>query len=270
MTLEFDDILDAPVETDLSKPPLPDPYSNAPLWEGNQDEIEGLGGFEDQLVKSLGKDYGKTTKECLAFIRKQNTSGSRSWYRMCLSLARQSRGLPGVYPDAQTAWSAAIDKHPTRTNVFRNVPRGAPLFYKGGTWGHVATYAGRTKDQVHICWSNDAKVRGGVSLVPIDFFEKHWGYPLLGWTGDLNGYNLKLSDIDRPQGAPLPRPDKDDPKKPKPIHEDRLDRLKDWRRGLQDGAHDARSNNQDRRLKVLQFRLKVINNLIERERDKKK
>ena len=255
---EFSDIGEAPILTQSNLPALPNPYEG-PEWDGNQDFIDE--GFEKQLVASLMAKVtptGRATPPTLKWLHGQHDDKGTEWYRRCLSLARQARALPGVYPDAQSAWDSAHRKHPLNEASFRNVPRGAPLFFRGGEWGHVATYAGRTKDQIHVCWSNDAYVRGGVSLVPVDFFSKNWGFELLGWTEDLNGYDLKLPSVERGQGKPLPDQDKND--KPAVLNKDRLVRLKDWRDNLAKAHHRAIGQHHMRVARSLEFRLKIVQN----------
>jgi len=139
------------------------------------------------------------TPTTLRFCRAQHDDGSDKWYRMCLSLARQARGLPGRYASAWEAWEAADRKHPVDSAQvdWSMVPRGAPLFYRGGEYGHVATFIGVTKCGP-LCWSNDAGGHGKVSMVNPLWFEPHWQHYLVGYTADLNGYDLPLRIPDPP------------------------------------------------------------------------
>jgi hypothetical protein len=78
-------------------------------------------------------------------------------------------------------------KHPND----RNPPVGAPVFYMGGDYGHIAicTAPGRIR-------STDCQGAGKVSEVNLDWPEKAWGYPYLGWTGDLSKVALPLGEED--------------------------------------------------------------------------
>ena len=103
---------------------------------------------------------------------------------MCLQWVRSKCWLLGSYfPDAITAWNGAEFKHPGD----RTPPLGAPLFYRGGQYGHVVI--ARAEDMR----STDCTSTGRVSPAAIGWVEDHWGYTYLGWTGDLNGVRLPLT-----------------------------------------------------------------------------
>lgn len=86
-------------------------------------------------------------------------------------------------PDAITSWEWAIDKHPND----RNPPPGAPVYYRGGRHGHIAISVGGGRIR-----STDCHSAGMVSEQGLDWPEKAWGYPYLGWTGDLSKVMLPL------------------------------------------------------------------------------
>jgi hypothetical protein len=87
-------------------------------------------------------------------------------------------------PDAITSWEWALQKHPND----RNPPVGAPVYYRGGNYGHIAicTAPGRIR-------STDCQGAGKVSEVALSWPEQAWGYPYLGWTGDLSKADLPLA-----------------------------------------------------------------------------
>ena len=132
--------------------------------------------------------------ETLAWLRGQAESPSQSWYQLCLGLVRAARGVDGKYASALQAWNGAEDKHPLNANTvnWSKVPIAAPLFYRSATYGHVVTFVGVTKNGP-MCWTNDVVGRGKVSMASPLWFISHWGQPLLGWTGDLNGFDLGLA-----------------------------------------------------------------------------
>ena len=90
-------------------------------------------------------------------------------------------------PDAITSWEWATLKHPDD----RDPPIGAPVHYRGGQYGHIAicTAPGRIR-------STDCQSSGKVSEVALNWPEKAWGYPYLGWTGDLSKQPLPLQGED--------------------------------------------------------------------------
>lgn len=140
----------------------------------------------------------RNTADTLAWLRDQHDNPTQSWYRLCLSVTRQARGIDGVYPRAYDAWIGAHQKHPlTPSANWHDVPRGAPVFYKGPpdadgiVYGHIVTYFGVTQNGP-LVWSNDVVGQGKMNMVSPLWFLSHWGHTLLGWTGDLNGVDLHL------------------------------------------------------------------------------
>lgn len=88
-----------------------------------------------------------------------------------------------LYGSAIEAWNGARLKHPGD----RTPPLGAPLYYRGGKYGHAVIFVGGNDMR-----STDCRSRGQVSDEAISWVERNWGYTYLGWTGDLNGVELPL------------------------------------------------------------------------------
>jgi hypothetical protein len=97
----------------------------------------------------------------------------------CLQQVREWWGVPSKYPSAISAWRNARYKY---SGV---PPKGAPVFYSGGQYGHVAFSLGNGYVR-----STDAAGTGRVGTVPLNWFKANWGYTYLGWTRDLNGVTL--------------------------------------------------------------------------------
>jgi hypothetical protein len=139
----------------------------------------------------------RNTADTLAWLRSQHDQPTQSWYRLCLSVTRQARGIDGLFPRAYDAWVGAKEQHPlTPSADWHEVPRGAPVFYKGPLedgveFGHIVTYFGVTQAGP-LVWSNDVVAHGKMNMVSPLWFISHWGHTLLGWTGDLNGVDLHL------------------------------------------------------------------------------
>lgn len=100
----------------------------------------------------------------------------------CLREVRECFAVDALYMDAAQAWEQAKHKH--RTSDPREVPRGAPVFWTGGSedHGHIAIGTGWGR-----CWSTDILRPGYFDRVPIDLIRDKWGMRLVGWTNDLNG-----------------------------------------------------------------------------------
>lgn len=125
----------------------------------------------------------RTRADAITWGRRQVTNPSQTWLALCLSFVRQAFGLPALYPSATAAWEGAALKH--RTTSPGSIPAGVPVFFKGGRFGHVVLSLGGG-----LCLSNDVVRRGRIDVVRIADITKAWGYPVLGWTGDLNGRSL--------------------------------------------------------------------------------
>jgi len=107
---------------------------------------------------------------------------------MCLKYVRTWWEVGSLYASAIEAWNGARFKHPGD----RTPPNGAPLFYRGGNYGHIVI-----ADIHHQgCRSTDCQSSGRVSDEDIAWTERTWGYEYLGWTEDLNGVTLPLGDED--------------------------------------------------------------------------
>lgn len=151
----------------------------------------------------------EASKEASALSRLQVAAPTEDWTRLCLRFVRKMWGLPMVYGTAREAWQKAEKKHPY-TNV-HDIPHGAPVFSRPvgdetGAW-HVFIAGGYWKEKkngrivsTRIFRSNDIKEIGSIHPVEISTFVERWGHEILGWTEDLNGYDL---DLPKPPSALL-------------------------------------------------------------------
>lgn len=107
---------------------------------------------------------------------------------MCQKFIRgEAWHLGSLYGSAIDAWYGAMHKHPED----RNPPLGAPMFYKGGQYGHIVINTGQNDIR-----STDCPSSGQVSEAATDWPVNHWGQDYLGWTEDLNGVMLPLDKDD--------------------------------------------------------------------------
>lgn len=141
------------------------------------------------------------TKEALHFLHVEDVQNDSSWYRKCLSLQRQARGLPAVYP---TAMSAALAT-PESERVYKkeDLRRGMVAYCYNpdipGTAGHIFAINGGRKSGGLLTTTNDAEAAGYVSVVPFEFYERVWGHKFQFGATCLNGYDF--SDFNK---APEP------------------------------------------------------------------
>jgi hypothetical protein len=94
---------------------------------------------------------------------------------------------PSLYGSAQEAWNGSRQKHPGD----RTPPKGAPVYYSGGNYGHAVIAVGNGQIR-----STDCTSASDISEVGLDWPERAWGYQYLGWTGDINGVDLPLGGKD--------------------------------------------------------------------------
>lgn len=88
------------------------------------------------------------------------------------------------YPDAFGQWLNAKKRHSGK-----DISIGAPVYYKGGAHGHVVLYVGNGMVR-----STDAGGPGVMATVPLEWFERAWGYKYLGWSEDLGGLDIEFEN----------------------------------------------------------------------------
>lgn len=118
-----------------------------------------------------------------------NANGYTSYaVGMCLQWVRgPCWEIGSFYGSAIDAWNGAKYKHPGD----RNPPKGAPCFYRGGSYGHIVIADGNGMR------STDCQSSGRVSHAALAWPETAWGDDYLGWTEDLNGVRLPLGTTDK-------------------------------------------------------------------------
>ena len=114
------------------------------------------------------------------------TAAKSSTYNVpghCLQWAREQADIPSKYVDAATAWHHATGRRPAD----RNPPRGAAVYWTGGSrgYGHIAISLGNGKVR-----SSDAGGTGEVATVPIRHISAEWNLRYAGWANSINGYRI--------------------------------------------------------------------------------
>jgi hypothetical protein len=104
---------------------------------------------------------------------------------MCLVFVRTQFGVPAHFGSAAEAWRGAKFKHPVDSGM--QVPRGAPVFWTGGSkgFGHIAIGTGNGR-----CWSSDAGGAGKTAKVNIDELTDRFNITFQGWAEDINGVHV--------------------------------------------------------------------------------
>jgi hypothetical protein len=103
----------------------------------------------------------------------------------CLVFVRTAFGVSAGFPSAADAWRGAKLKHPVESGM--QVPRGAPVFWTGGShgFGHIAIGTGNGR-----CWSSDAGGPGRTAKVSIDELTDRFNISFQGWAEDINGVHV--------------------------------------------------------------------------------
>lgn len=115
----------------------------------------------------------RSAREAAEFFRHKYTNRVNK----CLGEVQSAYQVPvHMYPSAINQWYNAKHKH----HGDRHPPIGAPVYYSGGRYGHVAIYVGNG-----LVRSTDAGGAGRMATVTHDWFRTHWGYSYLGWSGDI-------------------------------------------------------------------------------------
>lgn len=128
----------------------------------------------------------RTPAQAIAFARRTRTFPEG----LCLVFVRSAFGVSALFGSAAAAWRGAQFKHPVSSGM--QVPRGAPVFWTGGSrgFGHIAIGTGNGR-----CWSSDAGGPGRTAKVSIDELTDRFNIDFQGWAEDVNG--VRVFDADQ-------------------------------------------------------------------------
>lgn len=101
----------------------------------------------------------------------------------CLKTIRTLYGVGPVWPDAETAWENAGQRHPESDPA--RIPRGVPVWWVNGRYGHVALSIGGG-----YCLTTDYRRSGFVGVAPIGPLAAWCGGRLVGWSETINGVDV--------------------------------------------------------------------------------
>lgn len=116
-----------------------------------------------------------------AHHRAYQARGSYCQPGYCLRYTRGWYGIPSKYGRADTAWFNAIGKHYTSSGI----PVGAPVFWVGGSAGHIAIMS--TGGYII---STDAPTNSRIGMVPLSWPAQRWGLRFAGWAEGFNGVRI--------------------------------------------------------------------------------
>lgn len=138
---------------------------------GRQDDLEELGAASPGAPRTPG--------EALAAARQISRGNVYVGVGYCHKTVRGYYGVGPVWPDAETGWEQADQRHPDTDPT--KAPRGVPVWWVNGRYGHVALSAGGG-----MCWTTDYRRPGFVDLAPIAALARWCGGRYVGWSEDIN------------------------------------------------------------------------------------
>lgn len=136
----------------------------------------------------------------VAWALREHKTPTRIWISekgngLCLMFTRTALGVDSGAGSAIEAWH---DVKAANRHGGKNPPPGVPVFWKVGTWGHVAVSAGGG-----LVWSTDILRKGKVDKVSIDYLSRRWGATYLGWAETLNGERVYTAAAKVPRQKPV-------------------------------------------------------------------
>lgn len=161
------------------------PYDAAPYYPAAlNDQAAGpwpLLGRQDDLTELGAASPGapRTPAQALASARQISRGDVYVGVGYCHRTVRGFYGVAPLWPDAETACEETDQRHPT--NDASAIPRGVPVWWVNGGYGHVALSAGGG-----MCWTTDYRRTGFVDLAPIAALASWCRGRLWGWSEDIN------------------------------------------------------------------------------------
>jgi len=130
-----------------------------------------------------------TGKQAFSHMNIWRLNEKNGFLGYCHRTCQNAWGLPARYASAIDAWNH-IPKQYRNTDPTK-APIGAPHFWEGGEYGHVALQS----DKKGYVIGTDAPRPNYIGIERIDFFSKHWGKKYLGWSTVYNDTHLQLKDM---------------------------------------------------------------------------
>lgn len=127
----------------------------------------------------------RTADGAIAWMRDQHERATTGWRGFCLRASRTAWGLPGGWESANAWWAAVPPEH--RHPWSDRPPLGAPVYFAGGSWGHIGLADGAGN-----LWHTDAPTVDRIGRTVISWPVDRWGFRPVGWASWLNGAVLPL------------------------------------------------------------------------------
>ena len=128
----------------------------------------------------------RNATQAVAYMRDLAKTGATGVKGYCLRTCRLAWGLGSDQPSAIKEWESIPPRH-KHLNP-NTAPVGAPHFWAGGKYGHVALQA----EHEGYVWTTDLPTPNKVGLVDIALINKKWRYRYLGWSSSFQNQTLPL------------------------------------------------------------------------------
>ena len=122
-----------------------------------------------------------------AYMASLSRNGATGVKGYCLRTCRLAWDLGADQGSAYAEWNSIPVAH--RHYDPTTAPVGAPHFWYGGKYGHVALQA----EHEGYVWTTDLPTSNKVGLVDIKFVASKWGYRYLGWSSQFQNQVLPLA-----------------------------------------------------------------------------
>lgn len=155
------------------------PASEALDYPDNDDQ-DTPGVQADQLLGFVGGG-GRTPEQAIATARDWSLRGYFVGVGQCLATVRKYYNVASKYGTASLSWQHAAHKNMNQDG--RDAPRGAPVWWTGGSRG-----AGHTAISVGggLCLTTDWARAGRIDYAHINEITSRWGLDYKGWTREVN------------------------------------------------------------------------------------
>lgn len=194
---------DLPDETEFDEPDMPDGQVPEPEPPGGvQDPDAPLGGADDARALALFAQpvAPRNAPEAITWYAGQHTNPAQDYHALCLQFSRLGRDIPAQQPYAYAGWLAVDDDSKHVGGNPDDAPLGAFLFFKGvPLFGHIMPGTRDFPSGRGGAWSNDLVRDGQIDKVLRTAPVTRWGQRYLGWTSELNGYDLQVGKVAPPK-----------------------------------------------------------------------
>lgn len=169
-----------------------DDHTPPEFTDGPQDDLDELG---------AAGDSPNTGAQAIAAGRQMIRDDVYVGVGYCLKTVRSLYGVGALYPDAETGWEQADNKHPGDP---METPWGVPEWWTNGRHGHVTISLGRHNGR-RLSLTTDYVRSGYEGIAPTAALGPWCGGTYAGWTNDINGVVVWRAPKPAPEPAPEPQ-----------------------------------------------------------------